>query len=77
MVGRLGHPGLACQFSDTPASIQGGPLLVGEHTREILADLGFDEAATWLRAFRKAGFRARRIDDPVLRRDVFVGVRPA
>lgn len=45
MVGRLGHPGLAVQFSDTPATIQGGPLLVGEHTREILADLGFDEAA--------------------------------
>ncbi len=45
MVGRLGHPGLACQFSDTPTTIQGGPLLVGEHTREILGDLGFDEAA--------------------------------
>lgn len=46
MVGKLGHPGLACQFSDTPATIQGPPLLVGEHTREILADLGYDEATT-------------------------------
>lgn len=46
MVGRLGHPGLACQFSDTPATIQGPPLLVGEHTREILADLGFNESET-------------------------------
>ncbi len=46
MVGKLGHPGLAFQFSDTPTSVQGGPLLVGEDTREILADLGFDEATT-------------------------------
>lgn len=46
MVGHLGHPGLAVQFSDTRTHVQGGPLLVGEHTREILADLGFDETAT-------------------------------
>lgn len=46
MVGHLGHPGLACQFSDTPTAVQGGPLLVGEHTRELLADLGFDDATT-------------------------------
>jgi len=31
----------------------------------------------WLRAFRAAGFKARCVDDPVLRRDVFVGVRPS
>jgi crotonobetainyl-CoA:carnitine CoA-transferase CaiB-like acyl-CoA transferase len=41
MVGELGQPGLAFQFSDTPTSIQGGPMLVGEHTREILDDLGY------------------------------------
>ena len=46
MVGHLGHPGLPVQFSDTPSSVQGPPLLVGEHTRELLADLGFDEATT-------------------------------
>ncbi len=46
MVGHLGHPGLACQFSDTKTTVQGPPLLVGEHTREILADLGFDAATT-------------------------------
>lgn len=46
MVGHLGHPGLACRFSDTKTAIQGPPLLVGEHTREILADLGFDEATS-------------------------------
>ena len=44
MVGRLGHPGLAVQFSDTPTHVQGPPLLVGEHTREILSELGFDQA---------------------------------
>jgi crotonobetainyl-CoA:carnitine CoA-transferase CaiB-like acyl-CoA transferase len=43
MVGHLGHPGLACQFSDTKTSVQGAPLLVGEHSRELLASLGFDE----------------------------------
>jgi len=32
--------------------------------------------ATWMRLLRKAGFKARCVDDPVLRRDVFVGVRP-
>ncbi|MBK5255448.1 MAG: class I SAM-dependent methyltransferase [Vicinamibacteria bacterium] len=40
-------------------------------------EFGLFPNATWLRAFRKAGFRAQRVDDPVLRRDVFVGVRPA
>ena len=44
MVGHLGHPGLAVQFSETKTRVQGGPLLVGEDTREILSDLGFDEA---------------------------------
>lgn len=31
----------------------------------------------WLRAFRAAGFKARCVDDPGLRRDVFVGIRPS
>ena len=46
VIGELGQSGLAFQFSDTPTAIQGGPMLVGEHTREILASLGFDESAT-------------------------------
>lgn len=46
MVGHLGHPGLAVQFSDTPSSVQGPPLLVGEHTRTLLAELGFDDETT-------------------------------
>ena len=43
MVGEIGQPGLAFQFSDTPTAVQGGPMLVGEHTREILGSLGYDE----------------------------------
>ena len=45
MVGEIGQVGLAFDFSDTPARIQGPPFLVGEHTREILGELGFDEAS--------------------------------
>ena len=41
MVGELGQVGLAFSFSDTPARIQGAPVLVGEHTREILAEVGY------------------------------------
>ena len=37
---------------------------------------GLFAASTWLSLLRRAGFHARRVDDPVLRRDVFVGVRP-
>jgi len=46
MVGQIGQVGLAFHFSDTPARIQGPPFLVGEHSREILAELGYDEAGT-------------------------------
>ena len=38
---------------------------------------GLFSEAVWLRLLGDAGFEARVIDDPVLRRDVFVGVRPA
>ncbi|MFK7896831.1 MAG: CaiB/BaiF CoA transferase family protein [Myxococcota bacterium] len=43
MAGEMGQPGLAFQFSDTRTSVQGPPMLVGEHTRDILSDLGFSE----------------------------------
>ena len=33
------------RHTDTPARIQGPPILVGANTREVLADLGYDEAA--------------------------------
>ena len=41
MVEEVGQVGLAFQFSDTPARIQGPPMMVGEHTRELLAELGY------------------------------------
>jgi crotonobetainyl-CoA:carnitine CoA-transferase CaiB-like acyl-CoA transferase len=37
----IGQVGLAFEFSDTPSRIQGGPVLVGENTREILAGVGY------------------------------------
>ncbi|MCZ7530821.1 MAG: CoA transferase [Acidimicrobiia bacterium] len=53
LVAEYVHPirGLMRQFgtlidlSDTPGEIQGPPPLCGEHTREILAELGHDDAA--------------------------------
>ncbi len=30
-------------FSDTPTSISRGPAEVGEHTRDVLAEAGFDD----------------------------------
>jgi crotonobetainyl-CoA:carnitine CoA-transferase CaiB-like acyl-CoA transferase len=43
-VGRLDQIGLLLKFSATPGVIQGRPLVVGEHTREILAGMGYDDA---------------------------------
>lgn len=42
-VGRFEDPGAPFTFSATPPVIQRGPCLCGEHTREILAELGFDD----------------------------------
>lgn len=43
-VGKLDQIGLLCDLSDTPGVIQGRPLIVGEHTKEILAGMGYSEA---------------------------------
>ena len=44
VIGEMGQPGLAFQFSDTPTRVQSAPMMVGEHTRQILTDLGYSEA---------------------------------
>lgn len=42
-VGKLDQIGLLFSLSDTPGVIQGRPLIVGEHTKEILAGQGYTE----------------------------------
>ncbi len=39
-VGKLDQIGLLCDLSETPGRVQGRPLIVGEHSREILRELG-------------------------------------
>jgi crotonobetainyl-CoA:carnitine CoA-transferase CaiB-like acyl-CoA transferase len=40
-VGKLDQIGALCDLSDTPARVQGPPLIVGQHSREILRELGY------------------------------------
>ena len=42
-VGRLDQIGLAFDLSETPAAIQGPPLIVGDNTEEILRELGYSD----------------------------------
>jgi crotonobetainyl-CoA:carnitine CoA-transferase CaiB-like acyl-CoA transferase len=42
-VGKFDMVGLLCELSDTPGVIQGRPLIVGEHTQEILKGLGYTD----------------------------------
>jgi crotonobetainyl-CoA:carnitine CoA-transferase CaiB-like acyl-CoA transferase len=42
-VGKFDMIGLLCDLSETPGVIQSRPLIVGEHTKEILAELGYTE----------------------------------
>ena len=43
-VGRFEDPGLLVTFGDTPGVVQRGPSMCGEHTRELLAELGYTDA---------------------------------
>jgi crotonobetainyl-CoA:carnitine CoA-transferase CaiB-like acyl-CoA transferase len=40
-VGKLDQIGLLFNLSETPGRVQGPPLVVGQHSREILAELGY------------------------------------
>ena len=42
-LGRFEHFGTTIDFSDTPGRIWGPPPLVGQHTREIMHEYGFDD----------------------------------
>ena len=43
--GRVKTPGFPYRFSRTPATVERGAPLVGQHSREILAELGLDDDA--------------------------------
>ena len=41
-VGRLEQPGLLVDLARNPGGVVRGPCMAGEHTRAILAELGYD-----------------------------------
>ena len=43
-LGRFEHFGITIDFSDTPERIWGPPPVVGQHTREIMHEYGYDDA---------------------------------
>jgi crotonobetainyl-CoA:carnitine CoA-transferase CaiB-like acyl-CoA transferase len=43
-VGRFEDPGVLVDLSQTPGSVQRGPCLCGEHTRELLREIGYADA---------------------------------
>jgi len=54
LLGRVRQFGNLITFSDTPGNPGSPAPMLGQHTREILAELGYDETAI-------DGFRARGI----------------
>lgn len=43
VLGHVGHVGVPYQLSETPATVQSPPLLVGQYTRTLLNELGYAE----------------------------------
>ena len=68
-VGKVDQIGLLIDFSETPGRVQGPPLVVGQHTEELMRELGFSDAEianlaeekaimTWSAAADKGGMPA-------------------
>jgi crotonobetainyl-CoA:carnitine CoA-transferase CaiB-like acyl-CoA transferase len=56
LVGEFSQMGLMFNLSDTPGKVQGPPLVVGEYTAEVLAELGYSpERVAELAAAKVAG----------------------
>lgn len=51
--GRIKAPGFPIKFSKTPSAVERGAPVVGQHTREILLEAGYDEAR--IQAFEASG----------------------
>jgi crotonobetainyl-CoA:carnitine CoA-transferase CaiB-like acyl-CoA transferase len=61
-VGRFVDPGLLVNFGETPGVIQRGPCASGEHTRDIMLELGFSDAE--VDDYAAAGSVVEALDGP-------------
>ena len=62
-LGRFEHFGTTIDFSDTPGRIWGPPPLVGQHTREIMHEYGFDDTEIDALCSDKAIFETMSVND--------------
>ena len=61
-LGRFEHFGTTIHFSDTPGRIWGQPPVVGQHTREIMREYGFDDTEVDKLVEAKAVFEELWVD---------------